>query len=303
MPTRQGSLHLFRLAGVDLYLHWSWFLVAMLEISQRRGSYGSLTFNMLEYLALFAIVLMHEMGHALACRSVGGKADEIVLWPLGGVAYVAPPQRPGAMLWSIVAGPLVNVVLFVVLGGLLAMGNSLAWGNTAPDLLQFVRAVFFVNLGLLIFNLLPVYPLDGGQILRSLLWFAIGRARSLMAASIVGFGGVVVLFLVALWGRSYWLGILGAFILFNCWRGLQHARILARAARLPRRGGFQCPSCQAPPPIGAWWACSRCGKSFDTFETQAVCPHCGARFESTRCLDCGELHPMSEWLIPPPPVG
>jgi Zn-dependent protease len=275
----------------------------MLEISQRRGSYGSLTFNALEYLALFAIVLMHEMGHALACRSVGGKADEIVLWPLGGVAYVAPPQRPGAMLWSIVAGPLVNVVLFVVLGGLLALGNSLAWGDTAPDLLQFVRAVFFVNLGLLIFNLLPVYPLDGGQILRSLLWFAIGRAQSLMAASIVGFGGVVVLFLVALWGRSYWLGILGAFILFNCWRGLQHARILARAARLPRRSGFQCPSCQAPPPIGTWWTCSRCGKSFDTFETQAVCPHCGARFESTRCLDCGELHPMSEWVIPPPPVG
>jgi Zn-dependent protease len=303
MPTRQGSLHLFRVAGVDLYLHWSWFLVAMLEISQRRGSYGSLTFNALEYLALFAIVLMHEMGHALACRSVGGKADEIVLWPLGGVAYVAPPQRPGAMLWSIVAGPLVNVVLFVVLGGLLALGNSLAWGDTAPDLLQFVRAVFFVNLGLLIFNLLPVYPLDGGQILRSLLWFAIGRAQSLMAASIVGFGGVVVLFLVALWGRSYWLGILGAFILFNCWRGLQHARILARAARLPRRSGFQCPSCQAPPPIGTWWTCSRCGKSFDTFETQAVCPHCGARFESTRCLDCGELHPMSEWVIPPPPVG
>ena len=303
MPTRQGSLHLFRVAGVDLYLHWSWFLVAMLEISQRRGSYGSLTFNALEYLALFAIVLMHEMGHALACRSVGGKADEIVLWPLGGVAYVAPPQRPGAMLWSIVAGPLVNVVLFVVLGGLLALGNSLAWGDTAPDLLQFVRAVFFVNLGLLIFNLLPVYPLDGGQILRSLLWFAIGRAQSLMAASIVGFGGVVVLFLVALWGRSYWLGILGAFILFNCWRGLQHARMLARAARLPRRSGFQCPSCQAPPPIGTWWTCSRCGKSFDTFETQAVCPHCGARFESTRCLDCGELHPMSEWVIPPPPVG
>src|SRR5208283_3668797 len=301
MPTRQGSFHLFRLAGVDLYLHWSWFLVAMFEISQRRGNYGSLTFNVLEYLALFALVLLHEMGHALACRSVGAKAVEIKLWPLGGVAYVAPPQRPGATLWSIVAGPLVNVGLFVVLGGLFVMGNSLAWGDSAPDFMQFVRAVFFVNLGLLIFNLLPVYPLDGGQILRSLLWFAIGRARSLMAASIVGFGGVVGLFLVALWGRSYWLGILAAFIMFNCWRGLQHARILARAARLPRRGGFQCPSCQAPPPIGAWWTCGRCGKPFDIFERQAVCPHCGARFESARCLDCGELRPMGEWLIPPPP--
>jgi Zn-dependent protease len=311
MPTRQGSLHLFRLAGVDLYLHWSWFLVAMLEISQRRGSYGSLTFNALEYLALFAIVLMHEMGHALACRSVGGKADEIVLWPLGGVAYVAPPQRPGAMLWSIVAGPLVNVVLFVVLGGGLVVANgSLLVDPSAPDPVRFLGAMFFTNGVLLVFNLLPIYPLDGGQILRSLLWFVMGRAQSLMVTVVIGFIGVAVMFLgVALMVRyglqrqAIWFGIMALFILSNCWRGLQHARILARAARLPRRGGFQCPSCQAPPPIGAWWACSRCGKSFDTFETQAVCPHCGARFESTRCLDCGELHPMSEWVIPPPPVG
>ena len=57
---------------------------------------------------------MHEFGHALACRQVGGKANQIMLWPLGGVAYVSPPQRPGAMLWSIAAGPLVNVVLVPV---------------------------------------------------------------------------------------------------------------------------------------------------------------------------------------------
>jgi Zn-dependent protease len=69
----------------------------------------------LEYLALFSIVLMHEFGHALACRQVGGTADQILLWPFGGVAYVNPPQRPGAMLWSIAAGPLVNVALFPLL--------------------------------------------------------------------------------------------------------------------------------------------------------------------------------------------
>jgi Zn-dependent protease len=303
MPTRQGSLHLFRLAGVDLYLHWSWFVVAMIAISQRRGSYQSLTFNVLEYLALFVIVLMHEMGHALACRSVGGKADEIVLWPLGGVAYVAPPQRPGATLWSIVAGPLVNVVLVFVLLGLLLLGGTMGWAETAPDLFQFLRAVYYVNFGLLVFNLLPIYPLDGGQIVRSLLWFVMGRARSLMAASIIGFAGVAVLFLAAWWWQSLWFGIIALFILANCWRGLQHARLLARADRLPRRDGFKCPSCHAAPPIGSWWACSQCRQPFDTFETMAVCPHCGARFEATRCLDCGEMHPISAWLIPPPPVA
>jgi len=67
-PARQGSIHLFRLAGVDLYLHWSWFLVAAYEIESRNGRYSSVLWNALEYLALFAIVLLHEFGHAMACR-------------------------------------------------------------------------------------------------------------------------------------------------------------------------------------------------------------------------------------------
>jgi Zn-dependent protease len=88
--------------------------VAYYEINQRSGRYTSLTWNVLEYLALLLIVLLHEFGHSLACRQVGGQADRIVLWPLGGVAYVQPPQRPGATLWSIAAGPLVNVALIPV---------------------------------------------------------------------------------------------------------------------------------------------------------------------------------------------
>jgi Zn-dependent protease len=65
---RQGSIHLFKLAGVDLYLHWSWFLVAAYEVQSRSGRYSSIAWNVLEYLALFLIVLMHEFGHAMACR-------------------------------------------------------------------------------------------------------------------------------------------------------------------------------------------------------------------------------------------
>ncbi len=95
-----------------MFLHWSWFLVAVYEINSQSRRYSSIAFNILEYLSLFLIVLLHEFGHALACRQVGGTANQIVLWPLGGVAYVNPPPRPGATLWSIVAGPLVNVVLF-----------------------------------------------------------------------------------------------------------------------------------------------------------------------------------------------
>jgi Zn-dependent protease len=295
---RQGSIRLFRVAGIDLFLHWSWFLVAAFEINDRASKYSSLTWNALEYLALFLIVMLHEFGHALACRQVGGTANQIVLWPLGGVAYVSPPPRPGATLWSIAAGPLVNVALLPILSLLGILNRSLGWAEAMPNAHALLRSVWFINLGLLIFNLLPIYPLDGGQILRSLLWFVVGRARSLMVATIVGFVGVAGLIILAVWIESVWFGILSAFILMNCWRGLQQAQALSRLAKLPRHDGFACPSCKAAPPVGAFWMCGKCGKAFDTFQTKAVCPQCAAQFSVTKCMDCGGLHPMSEWILP-----
>jgi len=299
-PTRQGSFHLFRFAGVDVFLHWSWFVVALFEIQYRARGYSSLSWNVLEYLALFLIVLLHEFGHALACRQAGGRADQIVLWPLGGVAYVDPPQRPGAMLWSIAAGPLVNVLLFPILTLLIWLSRSLDWPATLPNAYALLGIVWYINCLLLIFNLLPIYPLDGGQILRSLLWFVVGRARSLMVTTIIGFVGVAALIVVAIAVQSVWFGILSVFILLNCWRGLLQARALTRLARTPRREGFACPSCKTGPPLGAFWLCGRCRKAFDTFVTQAVCPHCGAQFGVTRCLDCGGTYPMGDWILPPP---
>ena len=105
----QGTIRLFKFSGIQVYLHFSWFIVAAWQLTQRENGYQSPIFAAYEYLALFGIVLLHEFGHSLACRQVGGTADHIVLWPLGGIAFVNPPRRPGAVLWSIAAGPLVNV--------------------------------------------------------------------------------------------------------------------------------------------------------------------------------------------------
>ena len=166
---RQGSFRLFRLAGINVYLHWSWFLIALIEINARQGTYSSPVWNVLEYLALFAIVTTHEFGHALACRQVGGNANQIVLWPLGGVAYVDPPMRPGATLWSIAAGPLVNVALLPILTALTSFSRAEGWDQTMRNFDVFLQAVWWTNVALLVFNMLPIYPLDGGQVLRSLL--------------------------------------------------------------------------------------------------------------------------------------
>lgn len=296
MPSgRQDSIRLFNLAGINVFLHWSWFLVAVYEIQSRSGRYSSVAWNILEYVALFLIVLLHEFGHALACRQVGGRADRIVLWPLGGVAYVDPPPRPGATLWSIAAGPLVNVVLAPLLLLALSASRSAGLAESSPDLFRLLRSVTWINVGLLVFNILPIYPLDGGQILRSLLWFVLGRARSLMAAAVLGLIGAIGFIGLALWRQDLWLGVIALYMAMSSWGGFKHAQALSQMAKLPRRTGFSCPTCNSAPLTGAYWRCAQCGQAFDPFETGAVCPYCRANSPTTQCLDCGRQHPVHEW--------
>ena len=206
-----------------------------------------------------------------------------------------PPPRPGATLWSIAAGPLVNVALLPVLGAVYVFGRSAGWSHDLPDVYRLVRAVHWINVGLLVFNILPIYPLDGGQILRSLLWFVVGRARSLMAAAVLGMIGGAGFIGLALWFRDIWLGAIAVFIAMNSWSGLQQAKALSRLAKLPRRQGFACPTCKAEPLLGAYWKCANCGAPFDTFVTNAACPMCRTQFATTRCSDCGQQHPLNEW--------
>jgi Zn-dependent protease len=217
-----GSVPLFRIAGIQVYLHWTWLAVAYFEILNRVNKYQSMTWNVIEYLALFGIVLLHEFGHALACRQVGGQANRIMLWPLGGVAFVQPPPRPGAVLWSIAAGPLVNVILLPVTVMAFVFASSAGLRIEHRDFVHFLLSIAVINFGLLIFNLLPIYPLDGGQILQALLWFVIGRARSLMVSGIIGLAaaaGIVVLALVRL--QDNWLAFVAIFIAWQAWRGFR----------------------------------------------------------------------------------
>ncbi|MDR3406846.1 MAG: M50 family metallopeptidase [Chthoniobacter sp.] len=288
---------MFRVFGIDVYVHWAWIFVAIYQIQYRGHEYSSIAWDVAEYLTLFLIVLIHEFGHALATRQVGGTADQILLWPLGGVAYVSPPPRPGAQLWCIAAGPLVNVVLFFVLTFVMVVCRIPPWTDLPlPDVSTFLRNVWWINSVLLIFNLIPVYPLDGGQIFRCLLWFVLGRARSMYVAAIVGFIGVAGLALLAYHETSIWLGIMTFYIFQNCRRGWAHAQALTALERQPRRTDYACPSCHVAPPIGPLWRCPQCGTAFDTFETQAECPNCHVQFPATRCLDCHVSNPIANWL-------
>src|SRR5262245_42263932 len=153
MPGTSGTIRLIKIAGIQVYLQWSWFLVAVYQI-KNSGRYSSVTWSILEYISLFAIVTLHEFGHAFACRQVGGRAEQIVLWPLGGVAYVNAPPRPGATLWSIAAGPLVNAALIPVFGVALLLYAS----GPSSDFTMFLGELGLIILGLRFVDFLPIYP-------------------------------------------------------------------------------------------------------------------------------------------------
>jgi Zn-dependent protease len=237
MPSQGGSIRLFKVAGIEVFLHWSWFLIAVYEVQVWRSMFSSPLWAALLYVGLFVLVTMHEFGHALACRQVGGRAERIILWPLGGIAFVSPPPRAGAMLWSIAAGPMVNLLLVPILSYVQHAARRAGWVNTNVDAYLVLLWLWRINLGLLLFNLLPIYPLDGGQIVRALLWFPLGQIRSLFIATGIGFVGGGVLVLVAFWQQSIWIGVMALFLLSQAglgWRQAQYLKIeAAEALRIP----------------------------------------------------------------------
>jgi Zn-dependent protease len=311
----RGALRLFRFKGIDVFVHWTWLILAYYEIEHRQSHYQFKLWNLIELLTVFAIVLMHEFGHALATRSVGGKAERILLWPFGGIAFVQPPPRPGATLWAIAAGPLVNVILIPVTIGLYLLARRL---GLQSDAMEYVRAVLYINAGLLIFNIMPFYPLDGGQILRSILWFFIGPVRSLRVASIIGFCAIgLAVILITLGSRSVYLYLLAGWAGMQCFVGLKQAKILEEHPEIfdaesgpIRRPQVRCPACGQAAPVGTYWKCT-CGQPFDTFATGGVCPRCGTQHYVTSCPDCNQPSPLAAWygqsgqfpvVFAPPPV-
>lgn len=238
-----GTWPLFKLRGIRVFLHWSWILVAIYFINDGRGLYSSIAWDIAQYVTLFAIVLTHEFGHAFATRQVGGTADQILLWPFGGIAYVQTPPRPGAYLWGIAAGPLVNAVLWPVLYYLseyvtLRVTNG-DWFPDNPvlgqDLINFAGMIFLINRMLLLFNILPIFPMDGGQMLRALLWFKLGPVKSIVIAAWVGLilGGALAVYVLVVW-QQLWLPLILGLMLHQSWMTIQRIRQAQKAGVLPR---------------------------------------------------------------------
>ena len=193
-----GSLRLGRIAGIKIFVHWTFFLligwIFTMHMMAGRGTAAAIM-GVAFILALFACVVLHELGHALAARRYGVGTRDITLLPIGGVARLERiPRNPTHELVVALAGPAVNVVIALVifLGFLVTRGDGPAI-NLSKLQGNFFAQLMTVNIFLVIFNLIPAFPMDGGRVLRALLARRLEYARATRIAARVGQGIAVVL--------------------------------------------------------------------------------------------------------------
>ncbi len=232
-----GSVPLFTAFGIRVRMHASMLLLIVLELALSQTKYGFGVKNTFTGLTiLFFSVLLHEFGHCFGARYVGGDADDILMWPLGGLAFANPPKRPWPSFFTTAAGPAVNALICLLTGVIFALLNNhsvraFPWfpGHRiylpVDSLSYYVWWIFAVNYALLVFNLLMVfYPFDGGRMVQELLWVKIGYYRSMMFATAIGMPAAIVVAGVGVAFFSLFTILLGVFGFHACYRQRQMLR-------------------------------------------------------------------------------
>lgn len=229
------SITLFRIAGTDVRVHLTfllllaWFGISGYTAAGWPGALDSVLF----IIAVFACVVLHELGHALAARRYGIATPDITLLPIGGLARLARmPEKPAEEVVIAIAGPLVNLL---VVGVLLLFGADL---SLDPEAItgyghSFISQLALVNLYLFGFNLIPAFPMDGGRILRALLSFRLSRRRATEIAARVGQGLAFVFVLLGLLYGNMFLILIAVFVFLAATSEAGQTGLMEIAARLP----------------------------------------------------------------------
>ncbi|MEM7383816.1 MAG: site-2 protease family protein [Verrucomicrobiota bacterium] len=226
----KGSLRLGQAFGIGIFVHWSFGLIlAWVLLSSASLGLGGMMGGLLLTLAVFGLVVLHELGHSLAARHYGIGTRHITLLPIGGVAALERmPTKPREEMVIALAGPAVNVVLALLLLPLVFLS-----GLVSVALSQWLLQLVFVNAVLAIFNLLPAFPMDGGRVLRAWLARRQPYVEATRKAAKVGQCLAVVLALVGLFTMQWTLLLIGGFIFFAA--GAERLQVTMQH----RFGGFQ----------------------------------------------------------------
>ena len=218
------SFRIAQVFGIDIKIHITFFLILILGAFQWGGPAGltGAVFGVLLMLLLFTCVTLHELGHSVVALRFGIPVREIILLPLGGVAVIGRnPDKPLHELLIAIAGPLVNVIIAIILllisgfavGLNVLDGRGLLSGlQMTPSLSTLLVWLISANLSLVIFNLIPAFPLDGGRVLRALLAMGLGYPRATAIASGIGQIAAVILGLVGVLSGNFILVLVAIFI-------------------------------------------------------------------------------------------
>jgi Zn-dependent protease len=229
------SLKIAKLAGIDIFIHFTFFiLVTWVAFIQWKlnGSIGAAFSGVVFILAVFACVVLHELGHALAARKYGIRTQDIILLPIGGVARLEKmPDRPIQELWVALAGPAVNVVIVALLAAYLWITNTLTSDNQLMmTTAAFVERIMGVNIFLILFNMIPAFPMDGGRVLRALLATRLAYIRATRISANLGQSIALLFGVIGLFYNPILL-----FIAFFVWMGAaQETRMVRMKSVLNR---------------------------------------------------------------------
>jgi Zn-dependent protease len=218
------TYRVLRVSGIDIKVHLSFVLIIFFFAVQWGAVHGTTgaVFGAVLILALFACVTLHELGHSLAAQYFGIPVREIILLPLGGLALLErTPTRPVQELVIALAGPLVNVLIIMVLLPIIALtgeldlltGTAMLQGlNAQPSLGTLLTWLFEANILLVLFNMIPAFPLDGGRVLRSILAMFLGFRRATGIANSLGRGFALFLGVVGVFSFDVFLILIAIFI-------------------------------------------------------------------------------------------
>lgn len=240
----RSAFRLLRVAGIDIKVHFTFPLVLVLGAFQwaDHGTSGAV-FGALLMLSLFVCVVLHELGHSLVAQRFGIDVREIILLPIGGVAMLGRmPRRPLHELLIAVAGPLVNVVIAGALIAYLGTSGQLSLdgqdmvnlSKAGPSTETFLKWLLAANVSLVVFNLLPAFPMDGGRILRAILAMFMGFSRATRLATGIGQMLALALGLFAIFNGQILLAFVAAFVFLGAGqeRAVEEARVLLSTLRL-----------------------------------------------------------------------
>lgn len=227
----QASIKLGRVFGVEIGLHYSWLIIALLIVLSLAGRFFATNpewgmgviwgLAAVTALLFFVSLIVHEMSHALVAKASGLPVRSITLFALGGVAQIDKEATDAKTeFWVAIVGPITSVVIGIVC---LGAASVLGWNAMQPPatpLLAMLVWLGFINVVLAVFNMIPGFPLDGGRVLRAVLWWLTGRADQSMRLAVrvgqwIAAGFIIFGLFILLTGGGFnglWLAIIGWFL-------------------------------------------------------------------------------------------